>query len=657
MRKNMFWKKALAAIAISSLLLTGTVSVYAEGIDEEILQEDLVEDEEIGEDISEELPGTDIFAEASQAEEPVMEETIDEIEDIVEESGNIETVTEEAADLDGGTASQYLSGATELVVGTIYTVTVNGSYSKKYYHIKPATTCVYDFYSWFDGEQEDDYLIDPYARILDTTGTILMANDDDSDNGCYHHDSGGNFGIRIALTAGVDYYLEAGLYGNRVGEYYFMGQLRPELPISEAAYQPADTKQSSFTAWLESPTSVNIAPGQQIKLKMGTNYTDDLVLELNWYANNNVWLSSGETYSVTFDSEGTYIIRCEVSAKVRTTQKAFGTTQTYGFQVNVAQQSFNDTVSKAKEIAMTRQSDGTFAGTDKAVMNPDNGSAYMKFKAPTTAYYTIEATATFAKIADLCDEQGNKLTTVNGKKKVALDANVTYYLRFTNSTLGNAGECKITIESGSAHNHTLGAWYTVKEADALNKGVEQRDCSDKNCVHSELRATNVLPAFITLNVSGSIPMKTGQKTTAIKVTGLQKGDYVVSWTSSKTKYVKVNKNGKITAKKIAGKKSTITVTTAAGAKAVFKIKTQAGKVKTKKLTVPAKKLKLQKKQKYTIIPVIDPITSQDKITYTTSNKKIAKVSSDGVITARKAGKATITVKSGGKTVKIKVTVK
>lgn len=46
-----------------------------------------------------------------------------------------------------------------------------------------------------------------------------------------------------------------------------------------------------------------------------------------------------------------------------------------------------------------------------------------------------------------------------------------------------------------------------------------------------------------------------------------------------------------------------------------------------------------------------------KVTYKSSNTKIAAVSSKGVIKAKKAGKVTITVKSNGITNKCKVTVK
>jgi uncharacterized protein YjdB len=55
--------------------------------------------------------------------------------------------------------------------------------------------------------------------------------------------------------------------------------------------------------------------------------------------------------------------------------------------------------------------------------------------------------------------------------------------------------------------------------------------------------------------------------------------------------------------------------------------------------------------------VLKPLTSQQKLTYTSSNKKVVTVSSKGVVKAKKSGKVTITVKSGSKKVKIKVTVK
>ena len=87
------------------------------------------------------------------------------------------------------------------------------------------------------------------------------------------------------------------------------------------------------------------------------------------------------------------------------------------------------------------------------------------------------------------------------------------------------------------------------------------------------------------------------------------------------------------------------------------VNVQKKKVTTSKITNLPKKVNLKRKAKLKLKPVIAPITSKDKVVYKSSNKKVATVSKNGVIKAKKAGKATITVKSGKKTVKIRVTVK
>ena len=89
----------------------------------------------------------------------------------------------------------------------------------------------------------------------------------------------------------------------------------------------------------------------------------------------------------------------------------------------------------------------------------------------------------------------------------------------------------------------------------------------------------------------------------------------------------------------------------------MKVKVQSAKVKTTKSTGLKTKLTLKKGKSLTLKPVISPITSQEKVTYTTSNKKVATVTKKGVIKAKKKGTVTITVKSGKVTKKVKVTVK
>ena len=153
--------------------------------------------------------------------------------------------------------------------------------------------------------------------------------------------------------------------------------------------------------------------------------------------------------------------------------------------------------------------------------------------------------------------------------------------------------------------------------------------------------TPVVKPGITAKVSQVyVGKKATIKVTKTKVTGK------VTFKSSNKKVATVNSKGVITGKK--------------AGKAVITVK--VGKY-TKKLTVKVKKpsfklvkssAKLKKGKKTTIRVKAAPVS---KVTYKTSNKKVATVNSKGVVTAKKKGTAKITVKCNGITRTFKVTVK
>lgn len=116
--------------------------------------------------------------------------------------------------------------------------------------------------------------------------------------------------------------------------------------------------------------------------------------------------------------------------------------------------------------------------------------------------------------------------------------------------------------------------------------------------------------------------------------------------SSNKKVATVSANGTVKAKK-AGK---VNITVQVGNyKHIVKITV---KKPTMKLTKSSAKLK--KGKKVTIKVKAAPVS---KVTFKSSNKKVATVSSKGVVKAKKKGTATITVKCNGITKKFKVTVK
>lgn len=210
-----------------------------------------------------------------------------------------------------------------------------------------------------------------------------------------------------------------------------------------------------------------------------------------------------------------------------------------------------------------------------------------------------------------------------------------------------------TADKPAAHVHSFGAWRTVSAATVFAAEKQERVCT---CGAKETRTVGTpLKATIKVNMS-SVPLKVKQTTTKLKVSGLANGDAVASYTSSNKKVFTVDKNGKIKAGKKKGS-AKLTITLKSGLKKTITVKVQKTTVKTKKIQGLQKSITLKKGAKTTLKPVLNPLTSQQKIKYTSSKKKVATVSSKGVIKAKKAGKTTITVKSGSKKYKITVKVK
>lgn len=205
--------------------------------------------------------------------------------------------------------------------------------------------------------------------------------------------------------------------------------------------------------------------------------------------------------------------------------------------------------------------------------------------------------------------------------------------------------------------HKFTTWKTTTAATALAPAKQTHKCS--TCGKTETRNYgNKLKPSIKVNIS-SILLKTRQKTTLLRVSGLAKGDSIVSWKSSNTNIAKVygRSNGTCTIQ--AGTRSgkaIITIALRSGLKKNITVTVQKTTVKTTKITGVATSLKLKRNQKAILKPVLQPLTSGEKITYKSSNTKIAIVNSKGQITARSKGTATITVTSGRKSVRCKVIV-
>ncbi len=174
------------------------------------------------------------------------------------------------------------------------------------------------------------------------------------------------------------------------------------------------------------------------------------------------------------------------------------------------------------------------------------------------------------------------------------------------------------------------------------------------------KAATVKPV-LTLNFSGTLPLKKKQTSKAVKITESKAVKGIIA-VSGNTKIVDAKVSGSAIVLKAKKKTGTATVTvkaTGTDGKTLtksFKVKVQKGTVKTKNIKISPKTIRLSVKKSYTLQPELNPLSSTQKITYKSSNKRIAKVSKKGVIKALKKGKATITVMSGKKKVNVKVIV-
>ena len=210
--------------------------------------------------------------------------------------------------------------------------------------------------------------------------------------------------------------------------------------------------------------------------------------------------------------------------------------------------------------------------------------------------------------------------------------------------------CKETkVQSIKATGHTYGAWITTQSATVFNPEQQKRTCS--KCGKEEYRTNgNNLTPTIRTNAA-SLKFKKKQSTSKFKITGLAKGDYIKSFTSSNKKLITITGNKTGTCKiKAANKtgKTKITITLASGLKKTITVTIQKKAITATAIKNVQKNITLNKKQTYQLKPMIEPITYVGKAKYKSSNKKIAKVSSTGKITAIKPGKVKITISVGKK---------
>ena len=203
-------------------------------------------------------------------------------------------------------------------------------------------------------------------------------------------------------------------------------------------------------------------------------------------------------------------------------------------------------------------------------------------------------------------------------------------------------------------NHTYGDWKVTKDATVWAAGEQEHVCTV--CGYKETESVPKLTPTISANMS-SVPVQAG-KTTDKFCVALANGDYIQKWESSDRKIFTVSGkfNGTCTIRARRKGRATITATAASGLQITALVKVQKGIVKTRAIAGLPSTVMLKKGQRVRLSPALSPLTSQNPVTYKSSNPRVAKVYASGKIRGVAPGRCKVTVTSGKVSVKVTVTV-
>ena len=277
----------------------------------------------------------------------------------------------------------------------------------------------------------------------------------------------------------------------------------------------------------------------------------------------------------------------------------------------------------------------------KAILRGNKlGKAVITVTTPDSGKASIKLTVVRPEVDSIKIDQANPLILYVGDKK-ALIINVT----------PEEARAKLTWSSWDERVATVSKKGVVKAvAEGWTYIAVETDNGRYDSIEVVVRI--IPPKKITLNKSKAT-LAVGDTLTLKTTITPSDAETGLTWSSSAPKVAKVNQKGKVMALKPG--RATITVKTDNGkmAKATITVKPAPKKVKLDKT-----KVTMSIKEKLTLKASLTPYDAYTTLTWTSSNRKVATVTGKGVVTAKKAGTAVITVRTkNGKTARATITVK
>ena len=193
----------------------------------------------------------------------------------------------------------------------------------------------------------------------------------------------------------------------------------------------------------------------------------------------------------------------------------------------------------------------------------------------------------------------------------------------------------------AATGHSWSAFSVKKTSTVFEKGIQTRFCS--KCGREEKKEIALLvPTYKTS--TNSVVLYEGTSNNSFIVSDLAKGDSLIKWSSSNPKVAEVSSNGTITG--VREGSAIVMATLRSGLRAFVRVKVLKKVVHANSIKGLKKRITMRVGKKITLKPRVYPAGSIDKVTFKTSNKKVVTVNGKGVMRAKKAGSAKITVKAG-----------
>jgi uncharacterized protein YjdB len=230
------------------------------------------------------------------------------------------------------------------------------------------------------------------------------------------------------------------------------------------------------------------------------------------------------------------------------------------------------------------------------------------------------------------------------KTTLSITEGDTYTLTATVSP-SNATDKSVTWSSSNTSVAVVSAsgLVTAKAAGSATITVTTNDGGKKATCSVTVSNPIVSVTDVSLNKTSMSMMVGDTQTLTATITPSNATDKSVTWSSSNTSVATVSSSGLVTAK--AAGSATITVTTNdGGKKATCLVTVQAQTVLVTGVSLNKTSLSMTVGDTQTLTATVAPSNATDKsVTWSSSNTSVATVSSSGLVTAKAAGAATITV--------------